>query len=44
VDNQGRVCLKAGGDLDWKEVKGLILQSYRLVALMRMLARLEDRS
>jgi len=44
VDSQGWVCLRADGELDWKEVSNFVLKSYRLVALKRMLSRLEDLS
>jgi predicted DNA-binding protein (MmcQ/YjbR family) len=40
ADSHGWICLKADGELDWKEVKNFILQSYRAVALKRMLSRL----
>ena len=36
----GWVCLKADGPLDWREVEGLVRDSYRQVALKRMLAAL----
>jgi predicted DNA-binding protein (MmcQ/YjbR family) len=36
----GWICLDAAGRLNWKEVEGLLLGSYRLVALKRMLAAL----
>ncbi|HYK89902.1 MAG TPA: MmcQ/YjbR family DNA-binding protein [Acidobacteriota bacterium] len=42
ADSQGWVCLKTNARLDWKEVKNFILQSYRQVALKRMLSKLED--
>jgi predicted DNA-binding protein (MmcQ/YjbR family) len=35
------VCLHADGRINWEEVEGLLLQSYRQVALKRMLAALE---
>ena len=37
----GWVCLHADGHIDWREVKQLLLASYRQVALKRMLAALE---
>jgi len=42
ADSQGWVCLRADIELDWNEVKNLVLKSYRLVALNRMLSRLEE--
>jgi predicted DNA-binding protein (MmcQ/YjbR family) len=39
----GWVCLSADGPLDWREVEGLLRDSYRQVALKRMLAALEER-
>jgi predicted DNA-binding protein (MmcQ/YjbR family) len=36
----GWICLLADGRLNWKEVEKLVLASYRLVALKRMLAAL----
>jgi predicted DNA-binding protein (MmcQ/YjbR family) len=36
----GWICLYADGRLNWKEVEKLVLASYRLVALNRMLAAL----
>jgi predicted DNA-binding protein (MmcQ/YjbR family) len=36
----GWVCLFADGPIDWAEVERLLLASYRLVALKRMLAAL----
>jgi predicted DNA-binding protein (MmcQ/YjbR family) len=36
----GWVCLYADGTIDWAEVEKLLLASYRLVALKRMLAAL----
>ena len=38
---RGWVCLRMAGELDWLEVGGLIVASYRTVALKRMLAALE---
>jgi len=38
---QGWVCLRMAGELDWSEVGDLMVASYRLVALKRMLAALE---
>jgi predicted DNA-binding protein (MmcQ/YjbR family) len=40
---QGWVCLRAEGELNWTEVRDLVLASYRLVALKRMLVALELR-
>ena len=37
----GWVCRDAEGKLSWKEMEKLLLSSYRLVALKRMLAALE---
>jgi predicted DNA-binding protein (MmcQ/YjbR family) len=37
----GWVCLRAVGSLDWREVEKLLRDSYRQVALKRMLAALE---
>jgi predicted DNA-binding protein (MmcQ/YjbR family) len=37
----GWVCLYADGALDWREVEGLLQDSYRLVALKRMLTALD---
>jgi predicted DNA-binding protein (MmcQ/YjbR family) len=37
----GWVCMHADGRLDWREVEGLLRESYRQVALKRMLAALE---
>jgi predicted DNA-binding protein (MmcQ/YjbR family) len=37
----GWVCLYADGRLNWTEVEKLVVASYRLVALKRMLAALE---
>jgi predicted DNA-binding protein (MmcQ/YjbR family) len=39
---RGWVCLRAVGELNWSEVRDLILESYRLVALKRMLAALQS--
>jgi len=39
----GWVCLDLGGRIDWAEVERLVADSYRLVALKRMLAALADR-
>jgi predicted DNA-binding protein (MmcQ/YjbR family) len=36
----GWICLYADGRLNWKQVERLVLTSYRLVALKRMLAAL----
>jgi predicted DNA-binding protein (MmcQ/YjbR family) len=40
----GWVCLDAEGRLDWDEIERLVLASYRLVALKRMLVALEQES
>jgi predicted DNA-binding protein (MmcQ/YjbR family) len=37
----GWVCLSADGRLNWTEVEKLVVASYRLVALKRMLSALE---
>jgi len=42
IGNQGWLSLKVDGPLDWAEVRTLVLQSYRQVALKRMLAALDD--
>jgi predicted DNA-binding protein (MmcQ/YjbR family) len=39
----GWVCLNVEGSIDWAEVERLVHGSYRLVALKRMLAALDDR-
>jgi predicted DNA-binding protein (MmcQ/YjbR family) len=39
----GWVCLYFGGRIDWAEVERLVADSYRLVALKRMLAALSAR-
>ncbi|HEV8069856.1 MAG TPA: MmcQ/YjbR family DNA-binding protein [Planctomycetaceae bacterium] len=39
----GWVCLNVDGPIDWAEVEWLVQGSYRLVALKRMLAALDDR-
>ncbi len=39
----GWVCLDLGGPIDWAEIERLVADSYRLVALKRMLAALADR-
>lgn len=39
----GWVCLNVEGSIDWAEVERLVQGSYRLVALKRMLAAMEDR-
>jgi predicted DNA-binding protein (MmcQ/YjbR family) len=39
----GWVCLNIEGSIDWAEVERLVQGSYRLVALKRMLAALDDR-
>ena len=38
----GWLCRDAEGRVNWKEIEKLILDSYRLVALKRMLAALDD--
>ena len=40
----GWVCRDAEDELDWKEMQELITESYRLVALKRMIAALEARN
>jgi predicted DNA-binding protein (MmcQ/YjbR family) len=42
ADSQGWVCLRADGELDWEEVRNFIVQSYRQIAIKRMLSKLED--
>jgi len=39
----GWVCLRADAKLDWREVQGLLVASYRTVALKRMLAALDQK-
>ena len=39
----GWVCLNIEGPIDWAEVQRLVQGSYRLVALKRMIAALDDR-
>jgi len=39
----GWVCLNFEGSIDWAEVERLVQGSYRLVALKRMIAALDDR-
>ena len=39
--NRGWVCLYADGALNWSEVRHILLASYRLVALKRMLRKLD---
>jgi predicted DNA-binding protein (MmcQ/YjbR family) len=39
----GWVCLNIEGSIDWVEVERLVQGSYRLVALKRMIAALDDR-
>jgi predicted DNA-binding protein (MmcQ/YjbR family) len=39
----GWVCLNVEGSIDWAEVERLVQGSYRLVALKRMLAAIDDR-
>ena len=43
IGNQGWLSLAVDGPLDWREVEDLVLQSYRQVALKRMLAALGAR-
>lgn len=38
---QGWVCLRADGELEWSEVRDLLMASYRIVALKRMLSALD---
>jgi predicted DNA-binding protein (MmcQ/YjbR family) len=38
----GWICLHADGPIDWPEVQELLRDSYRLVALKRMLSALND--
>ena len=38
----GWVSLKVAGKLDWNEIAGLVLESYRMTANKRMLAALEE--
>lgn len=40
----GWVCLRADGELNWLEVRDLLVASYRIVALRRMLSALDGRS
>jgi predicted DNA-binding protein (MmcQ/YjbR family) len=40
----GWVCLRADGRLNWREVEALLRDSYRLVALKRMLAALNEQA
>jgi predicted DNA-binding protein (MmcQ/YjbR family) len=40
----GWVCLHADGPLNWREVETLLLESYRLVALKRMVAALDEQA
>jgi predicted DNA-binding protein (MmcQ/YjbR family) len=39
----GWVCLRADSELDWPEVENLIVASYRLAALKRMLSALDGK-
>src|SRR5437016_2234775 len=41
---QGWVCLRADGELEWSEVRGLLVASYRVVAIKRMLSALDGAS
>jgi predicted DNA-binding protein (MmcQ/YjbR family) len=43
IGKHGWVSLRAGGALDWKEIRDLVLGSYRLVAHKRMVAALDGR-
>ncbi len=43
IGQRGWVSLKLDGRPDWKEIERLVVRSYRLVALKRMLAALESR-
>jgi len=38
----GWVCLRADGKLKWSEVRNLLVASYRIVALKRMLSALDE--
>ena len=40
--HQGWVSLKLDANTDWDEVKGLVLEAYKQVALKRMLKAIED--
>ncbi|HEV3438378.1 MAG TPA: MmcQ/YjbR family DNA-binding protein [Gemmata sp.] len=40
--HQGWVSLKLDANTDWDEVKGLVLEAYKQVALQRMLKAIED--
>jgi predicted DNA-binding protein (MmcQ/YjbR family) len=42
--HQGWVSLRMDGKTDWQEVKGLIREAYRQVALKRMLKVLDDKA
>jgi predicted DNA-binding protein (MmcQ/YjbR family) len=42
--HQGWVSLKIDGKTDWAEVKGLLLEAYRQVALQRMLKVLDSKA
>jgi predicted DNA-binding protein (MmcQ/YjbR family) len=41
VGNKGWVSMDAAGIRDWEEVRGLVLESYRLIAPKRTFAKLE---
>jgi predicted DNA-binding protein (MmcQ/YjbR family) len=43
VGPKGWISLRLGGKVDWKEVERLVLQSYRMSALARMLQALDAR-
>ena len=38
---QGWVCLRADGELEWSDVRGLLVASFRVVAIKRMLSALD---
>ena len=40
----GWTSLRLSADMDWEEVEGLVVSSYRLLALKRMLKQLDARS
>ncbi len=39
---QGGVLLRVDGETDWNEVRGLVREAYRQVALQRMIKALEE--
>jgi predicted DNA-binding protein (MmcQ/YjbR family) len=43
VGHKGWVSMDAGGIRDWREVRSLVLESYRLIAPKRTLAKLEGK-